>query len=565
MKKVKKSEAKVASKNGQKVSNFTPQDLSKDELAQLFLSTLNDKSALLEKNKLLEDEIINLKEEVQLLRRKLFDKAAEKYKNEHQVFDEPKVSSEDLEADQAIEKASEELDEKTNDINEKEIEKVRKKPGRRPIPADYPRVDIVHDLNESEKICSCGCALTQFGEEVSEQLDVIPAKIYVKRHRRLKYACKNCQENVKIAPVQEQAIAKCLAAPGLLAYSAILKYDDHLPLYRQSEVWERLGVDISRSTLSSWIVKIGDAVSPLIQNMQKHIVASGYVMADETTVQVLRTFDKSNTSKSFMWVYMTGKSDQPAVVYDYQESRKGAHAQSFLDGFKGVLQTDAYRGYDQLTSKEGVNSQGCWAHARRKFYDTWSVCKKDGAASQSLEVIGKLYDIEREIIDWPNDKKYEIRQEKSKPILEAFHTFLKDIQPNVQPKGLLHKAVQYNLNQWDALTLFLTDGKIHIDNNAAERAIRPFTVGRKNWLFMGSPNGATAAANIYSLIESAKMNGLNPEKYLKYILEHKIDENNEALIQKLMPWNPDLKNLIGKDFSPPPAENDTIDQKKQKK
>ncbi|CAO5674012.1 MAG: hypothetical protein CNLJKLNK_01424 [Holosporales bacterium] len=562
MKKVEKSGVKVDPKNGLSVNNFTHQNLSKDDLAQLFLSTRDRESALMEKNKFLEYENKILKEEIQLLRRKLFDKAAEQYKEETQVFDEPKANPQDLEADQAISSASKELDEKTVDINAEEIEKIRKKPGRRPVPADYLRVDIIHDLNESEKVCSCGCALTQFGEEVSEQLDVIPAKVYVKRHRRLKYACKNCQENVKIAPVQNQAIAKCLAAPGLLAYTAILKYDDHLPLFRQSEVWDRLGIDISRSTLSSWILKIGNAVTPLIQEMRKHIVASNYVKADETTVQVLRTFDKSNTSKSFMWVYMTGKSDQPAVVYDYQESRKGAHAQSFLDGFKGVLQTDAYRGYDQLTSKEGVESQGCWAHARRKFFDTWSVCKKEGAASQSLAIIGKLYDIEREIIALPNAEKYKVRQEKSKPILEAFHTFLKDIQPNVQPKGLLHKAVQYTLNQWDALTLFLTDGKIDIDNNAAERAIRPFAVGRKNWMFMGSPNGATAAAYIYSLIESAKMNNLNPQGYLKYILEHKIDELDTELIQKLMPWNPDLKNVIDKDFTLPPAEIDTTDQKK---
>ncbi|CAO4835734.1 MAG: hypothetical protein FADNKDHG_01590 [Holosporales bacterium] len=532
--------------------------MSKEDVVQLFLSKCDRESALEKENKI-------LKEEIQLLRRKLFAKMREKYKNDQQVFDEPKAGEEDLEADQAIQNASTKLDEKNKEINVQEPEKAVKKPGRRPIPEDYLRVEIIHDLSADEKICSCGCTLTQFGEEISEQLDVIPARIYVKRHRRLKYACKNCQENVKIAPVQNQAIAKCLAAPELLAYTAVLKYDDHLPLYRQSEVWDRLGVDISRSTLSSWILKIGDAVTPLIQEMQKHIVDSNYVMADETTVQVLRTFEKSNTTKSYMWVYMTGQSNQPAVVYDYQENRKGDHAQNFLNGFKGVFQTDAYRGYDQLTSKEGVASQGCWAHARRKFFDTWSVCKKEGVASKSLELIGKLYDIEREIASLSSLEKYKIRQEKSKPILDAFHTFLKDIQPNVQPKGLLNKAVQYTLNQWDALTFFLTDGKINIDNNAAERAIRPFAVGRKNWLFMGSPNGATAAANIYSLIESAKMNNLNPQGYLKYILEHKIDEGDAALIQKLMPWNPDLKNLIDKDFPPPSTENDTTDQKNNKK
>lgn len=533
-----------------------------DQLLKMLLGAQRDKLNSFEKNSIWDEEKALLRDENTLLKNKLFGKSSEKKVSQltSKVFDEAKANLEDLLNDDAQDVTSK-LEEAVSNIDVKVPLKKPKPKGRKPIPGIYQRVDITHDLTDDQKVCDCGCLMTKFGEDVTEQLDVIPARIYVLRHHRLKYACKGCQEGVKIAPVQSAAIAKCLAAPGLLAHVATLKFDDHLPLYRQSEIWERMGVDISRSTLSSWILKIGEALNPLVKHMQNHIIQSGYVKADESTLQVLKTPGKKNESQSYMWLYMTGNSLNPAVVYDYQQSRKGDHAKDFLKGFKGTLQTDGYSGYHCVVTQENVISQGCFAHARRKFYDVWNVAKKEGVASKALEIIGKLYDIESDIKEMRVLDKLKIRQEKAKPILDVFYAWLNEIKPHVQQKGLLDKAVQYTLNQWNALTHYVETGDISIDNNAAERQIRPFAIGRKNWLFMGSPTGAKAASNIYSLIETAKLNGLNPEGYLKFILEHKIDENDKALLSKLMPWNAEIKLKIKDEYPmkiPKNIDDDTI-------
>ena len=243
-----------------------------------------------------------------LLKVKLFGTSSEKRKKpkdpDPQVFDEAKATADDLEKDEAIEVATGELDQSLSDVVIAAPEKTKQARIRKPIPAAYPRVDVIHDLAEDQKVCSCGCQMTSFGMDISEQLDVVPAYIRVLRHKRLKYACKACQEGVKTAPVVTQAISKCMAAPGLLAHVAVAKYDDHLPLYRQSEIWSRMGVELSRATLSSWVLKMGSALFPLITYMQSHIVHSIYVKADETTIQVLKTPKKCHTSKSYMWVYV---------------------------------------------------------------------------------------------------------------------------------------------------------------------------------------------------------------------------------------------------------------------
>jgi transposase len=479
---------------------------------------------------------LNKLEEIALLKIKLFGKSSEKKakKQDQQIFDEAKATPTDLIDDGPIAVQTQSLDAALGSVSPGT--KTAKPKVRKPIPAGFVRQDIIHDLPDHEKLCTCGCALQKIGQDVSEKLALIPAQIYVERHVRLKYACKQCQENVKQAPLANQAIPKILGAPGLLAHVAVMKFDDHLPLYRQSEIWSRLGVDLSRATLSSWILKMGSALAPLVTCLQKHIIQSAYVQADETVAQVLKTPNKSDQSNSYMWVYKTGNHPKPAVVYDYQQSRKGSCAKTFLEGFNGVLQTDGYSGYKCITDQDHVIAQGCFAHARRKFYDVFSVAKKEGIASKALEVIGKLYDLETKIKDLPCLEKQKIRLTQAQPILDAFHAWLLQVHPHVQKKGSLDKAIGYTLNQWDALTYYVQNGDVSIDNNAAERQIKPFAVGRKNWLFMGSPEGAKAAAILYSLIETAKLNDVNPEGYLKAVLEHKIDENNQSLIESLMPW-----------------------------
>lgn len=513
-----------------KVDETTPPEM----LLKMILAAQRDKV------KSLEDSIRSA-EEIAVLRKKLFGKSSEKRskpKPEDDAFDEAKASPKDLLNDEAILEICENLDNSVDTITVEKTKRQARKKGRKPIPSQYFREDFIHDLSAVDKICTCGMEMKNIGEDVTEQLEMIPAKIYVQRHKRQKYACKQCQEGVKIAPVQTQAIAKCMAAPGLLAHVAIMKFDDHLPLYRQSEIFARIGIDISRQTLSAWIIKIGLAFEPLIQHLQKHIIKSGYVMADETTAQVLKTPGKKNKSKSYMWVYLTGNNSKPAVVYDYQQTRHGAFAEEFLSGFSGVLQSDGYSGYHGVTNQKSVNAMGCWAHARRKFYDVASLTAEEGIASKAVNIIGQLYGIERETKDLTSREKHAIRQEKSKPILDAFHIFLQKIKPHVQPKSALDQAIGYTLNQWNSLIYYLKDGAVNIDNNAAERQIRPFAIGRKNWLFMGSPNGATAAAIIYSLIETAKLNDVNPEGYLKFLLEQFIDPDaDEEFLKKLMPWN----------------------------
>ena len=478
-----------------------------------------------------------------LLKIKLFGRSSEKIKKQKpdlHVFDEAKATPQVLEEDTPLIPETSALDAALGNVITPQKEP--KKKGRKPIPGCYQRHDVIHDLPDHQKQCACGCALSKIGEDISEQLDVIPAQIYVKRHRRFKYACKVCQENVKIAPVQSQAIPKTMGAPGLLAHVAVMKFDDHLPLYRQSEIWERLGVELSRATLSSWVLKMGAALEPLVRHLQTHVIQSGYVKADETVCQVLKTPGKSDTTNSYMWVYMTGNSPTPAVVYEYQESRKGEFAKEFLQGFQGVLQTDGYSGYHCVTEQSGIRSQGCFAHARRKFQDVWQVAKKEGIASKALEVIRTLYDIEDQIKDLTADEKQQIREAQAQPILDAFHGWLLEIKTKVQAKGLLDKAIQYTLNQWDSLIYYVHNGAVSIDNNAAERHIRPFAIGRKNWLFMGSPDGANAAAGLYSLIETAKLNDVNPEGYLKFVLEHAINQNDTHQLEALMPWNVNIQH-----------------------
>ena len=528
-----------------RVDENTPPDI----VFKMLLAAQRDKLISLERE-------VRLSTEVAYLKVKVFGRSSEKTKKpkapDPDIFDEAKATADDLAKENAIAVATEALHHAASDVVIETPETPKKSKARKPIPAEYPRVEVIHDLSEDQKTCSCGCQMTSFGMDVSEQLDVVPAYIRVLQHKRLKYACTSCQEGVKIAPVVTQAVSKSMAAPGLLAHVAVLKFDDHLPLYRQSEIWDRMGVELSRATLSAWILKMGSTLSPLVSMLQHHIVQSDYVKADETTAQVLKTPQKKDTSQSYMWVYMTGRHPKPAVVYDYQESRKGDFAKTFLKGFKGVLQTDGYSGYHGVVAQEDITAMGCWAHARRKFHDVYKVGQQEGVASKALEIIGKLYTIEAEIKNMTPDIQLQTRQERSKPIVDAFYQWLLDIKPNVQPKGGLDKAITYALNQKEQLVYYLKDGRIDMDNNSAERQIRPFAIGRKNWLFMGSPDGARAGATLLSLIESAKLNGLNPEGYLKHVLSHKIDETDQPLIENLMPWNVQLP----KEYPPPKIMED---------
>jgi len=512
---------------------------------------------LSEKNcQLFAEEIQSLKEEIARLRQQIFGKKSEKQKNvvnqeqpkEEEPIGDLQVFDEALIAD-AI---SEEKDEEWAVNNQAGItpNKEKKSRGRKPLPDHLPRTQVIHDLSETEKICPCGGTLNKIGEETSERLEVIPAQLRVIQHVRYKYGCKTCSDCVKIAAMPPQPIPKGIPTPGLLSHVCLSKFDDHLPLYRQSEIWERIGVSLSRSTLSSWIIQVGDLVDPLIQLLRQHICKSSYVHADETTAQVLQEKGRHATSTSYMWLYMTGSMPTPdasevqkgvSIVYDYQPTRKGLCAKEFLTGFQGYVQTDAFNGYLELTSQNGVIGLGCWAHARRKYVDVYTMAKQPGYASDAIKIIAKLYEYESKATEhgYTIAQRLEMRQKRAVPLLQRFKKWLLEVQPKIPPKSPLSKAVNYTLNQWETLTVYTSDGRLNIDNNAAERMIRPFAVGRKNWLFMGSPEGAKAAASIYSLIETAKANGLNPGSYLTHIFSQ-IPITTVEDLQNLLPWNVEL-------------------------
>lgn len=412
----------------------------------------------------------------------------------------------------------------------------RKKSGRKPLPADLPREQVIHDLSDAEKICACGHALHKMGEDKSEQFEFIPAQIKVLEHVRYKYGCRLCEEGVTVAPLPAQPIPKSIATPGLLAHILISKYNDHVPLYRQEHILRRYQIDIARSTLCHWALSCGELFQPLVDLMKQQLIKNHYLCVDETPVQVLGEANKINKSKSYIWVYLTGLPNGRLILYDYQSTRSGQAVNTLLAGFKGHLQTDGYAGYSGLQEKKTIMAVGCWAHVRRKFMDIVKVNKTDGKAWEAVKTIKQLYTIEKQAREHQLsfDKIKMLRQEKAKPIIDELKRWLETTLLSAPPQSPLTRAIHYALNQWPSLNTYLDSGELMIDNNAVENAIRPFALGRKNWLFLGNERGAVAAANIYSLIMTAKANQLDPYRYLRYLLEQlprcKTDEQRKLLL-----------------------------------
>ena len=424
----------------------------------------------------------------------------------------------------------------------------RKKRGRKPLADDLPRVEVIHDIEEKDKTCPCGCELKKIGEETSEQLEIIPAKVQVIRHIRPKYSCPACEgvqddgPTVKIAPVPAQIIPKSIVSSSLLAHILTGKFIDHLPFYRQEKQLLRLGVNISRTSMCRWAMQAAEACLPLLNLLEEEVLAGMYIQADETSLQVLAELGRSPTTKSYMWIFRRGDPERPILIYQYHPTRSSDVANTFLRDFAGTVQTDGYQGYDFLDTKKAIRHIGCWAHARRKFADVTRALgknRKAGAADRALKFIRNLYEIEKKIRvgEYSPEQIYNIRQAESKPVLDDFKKWLRKKSKQTLPKGLLGKAVAYTLNQWPRLIGYIEDGNLSIDNNMAENAIRPFVVGRKNWLFAGTPEGARASALLYSLIETAKAHKLEPWAYLCHIFDRLPLANSLEDYQALLPWN----------------------------
>lgn len=436
---------------------------------------------------------------------------------------------------------------------EEEAEKIevpahsRAKKGRKPISPVYPREDVVLDIPEEEKTCACGCELTRIGEVVSEKLDIIPQEIRVLRQIRPKYACRSCEgtedagPTVKVAPAPPQLIKQGIVTPGLLAYILINKFCDGLPFYRQNKMFGRLGVDISRSTMSSWALQAAEKCEPLIELCLAKLREGDVINMDETPVQVLKEPGRGNTTKSFMWIARGGSDGKPVVMFRYDPSRAANVAEEIVGDFKGFLQTDGYIGYKGLGETDDIIHVGCLAHARRKFMEVLkagSKKKKKGTASTVVDLISKLYRHESQAKkgNFSPEAVMAMREKKVKPLLDKIKTLLKESVDAVPPTSLLGKAISYSLGQWSRIEAYLQDPRLTPDNNIAENAIRPFAVGRKNWLFSGSPRGAKASATLYSLIETAKANGLDPFKYLSRVFECLPHVAGEEDLQALLPW-----------------------------
>ena len=410
----------------------------------------------------------------------------------------------------------------------------RQQPKRAALPAGLPRVDIHHEPDATT--CSCGCQLKRIGEDVSEKLDYTPGVFTVEQHIRGKWACLHCQTLIQ-APVPAQIIDKGIPTAGLLAQVLVAKYSDHLPLYRQERIFGRAGVAIPRSTLAQWVGICGVQLQPLVDALKTEILSHSVLHADETPVAMLKPGNKK-THRAYLWAYAPGSFEElKAVVYDFCESRAGEHARTFLGKWTGSLVCDDYSGY-KAGFVAGITEAGCMAHARRKFFDL-HVAAKSQIAGQACAYISELYDIEREIKTIKPDERLKIRQTRSRPLALKFHAWMLLQRQRITDGTTTAKALDYSLKRWTALTQFLDDAQVPIDNNAIENQIRPIAIGRNNWMFAGSLRAGQRAAAVMSLIQSAKLNGHDPYAYIKDVLT-RLPTHKNSQIAELLPhrWQP---------------------------
>lgn len=408
---------------------------------------------------------------------------------------------------------------------------------RRPLPEHLPR-DVQTYLPESHEKCSeCGGEMKFLGEDVAEQLEYVPASFRVIRHVRPKFAC-SCCDHIAQAAAPSRPIERGLAGPGLLAHVLVSKFADHLPLYRQSVMYAREGVDLDRSLLAKWVGHGATLLQPLVDALRRHVMAATKLHADDTPVPVLEP-GNGKTKTGRLWVYVrddraSADMTPPAVWFIYTPDRKGIHPQQHLASFNGTLQADAYGGYRAIYETGRVNEAACWAHARRQFYELHAA-RPNALNTEALERIGALYKIEECIRGKPPDERQAYRQEHARPLLDQFHAWLTATLETLSKKSDTSRAILYVLNRWQAFMRYCDDGRLEIDNLPVERALRGVAIGRRNYLFAGADCGGERAAAIYSLIGTAKLNDVDPEAYLRFVLA-RIADHAINRVDELMPW-----------------------------
>ena len=416
---------------------------------------------------------------------------------------------------------------------------------RAPLPSDLPRVDIVHEVPEDQRLCPCGTPMVEIGEDVSEQLDIVPMQVRVLRHIRKRYGCPGSAHAPVVAALPAQPLPRSNASPDLLAMLLTVKYADGLSLARFEYVLERAGVAVPRQTLARWVIGAAGVLQPLHNLIRDELFNASVIHMDETVVQVLKERDRPASSQSYMWVQTGGPPERPVVVFDYDPSRSGAVPVRLLEGYQGYLMTDGYDGYNALAKTEGIEHLACLAHSRRRFVEATRVQPKGkrGRADEAIELIGRLYGIEREYKAATDDERHLARQTRSVPILAELRAWLDATLPTVPPKTALGEALAYLHKYWSRLVRYTERGDLPIDNNRCENSIRPFAVGRRRWMFCDTPAGAHASAVIYSLIETARANGLEPYTWLRRVMRELPAAQSVEAIEALLPWNLHAQDL----------------------
>lgn len=499
----------------------------------------------------LEQENKHLHETVEYLTRKLFGRSSEKTSilslGQTCLFDEAEVQA----------------DPKAPEPDLKEVANWRRKKfkgQKKELLKDLPHEKKLHTLIEEDQFCeTCQTALVRVGEEfVRTEIEYIPAKVRVIDHYRETYECRTCRRNgdpyMEKSPIPSPVILHSMASPSTVAWVMHQKFVNALPLYRQENEWKTLGVNLSRATMANWIIAASrDWLTPVVDRLHQKLIQEKHLHADETTVQVMNEEDRKNTTDSYMWVYSTGQYSKNQIrIFEYQPGRSGKYPREFLKGFQGYLHTDAYAGYRKVPE---ITRCMCWSHVRRNFVDALPKDIKSPEVtlpSQGIEFCNKLFEIEDTLASQTSEKRKAERLKQEKPVIEAFMTWVESARASgrILPKSKLSEALNYAHNHKDDLMNYLGDGECSISNNLAENSIRPFTVGRKNWLFSGSPMGAAASAAVYSIVETAKVNNLNPYKYLHFIfseLPGVLFGQYPEYLEDYLPWSSEVQTACKQD------------------
>ena len=496
------------------------------------------------------DYVTRILEQAILARQRMFGASSEQLRAQGRLFDEAEslahtsTEAQDT-APQAPQQPAHPSDPLATATATAQIKAARGK--RAALATGLPRVDVVHDVPQAQRTCPCGTPMVEIGQDISEQLDIVPMQVRVLRHIRKRYGCPGSQHAPVTAKLPAQPLPKSNASVDFLAMLLAVKFVDGQPLARFENVLARHHAVVPRQTLARWVIGSAGVLQPLHNLMRDVLLGGALIHMDETVVQVLKEEGKAATSNSYMWVQTGGPPDKPVVLYDYDRSRSASVPTALLEGFKGYLMTDGYDGYNAVARIDGIERLACWAHVRRRFVEATRVQPKGkrGRADEAVSLIGKLYGVERQYKDAAPEARHLARQQSSVPVLAALRAWMLQHTPLVTPKSALGTALAYMGNLWAQLERYTERGDLPIDNNRCENAIRPFVIGRKAWLFSDTPAGAHASAVIYSLVQTAKANGLEPYTWLRQVLRDLPAAKTVEDVEALLPWNLRLTDLAG--------------------